>query len=147
MQNSGSGSPRGGKLRTILRFTVLARVRFYTKRSPETGYRFLGLGSSRNALTDLSRDFHQQNKHRRNPVALAREWQRLLDTGVVPSRAALAREMGVSRAHVSQVLSLLRLSTEEQQEVLALGDPMVGKGVGVHTLRRSVRLSTEEPRA
>jgi hypothetical protein len=137
-------SARGGKIRTVLRFTVLARVRFYTKRSPEAGYRFLGLGSSRNALADLSRDSHQQNKHRRNPVALAHEWQRLLDTGVVPSRAALARELCVSRAHVTQVLGLLRLSPEEQQAVLGLGDPIAGRRLGVHALRSLPFLPPDE---
>ncbi len=42
---------------------------------------------------------------RQGRVAVAAEWQSLLDEGVVDSRAALAREVGVSRARVTQVLS------------------------------------------
>lgn len=38
-----------------------------------------------------------------NPIGLAHYWQRLLDTGAADSRSDLAREPGVSRAHVTQV--------------------------------------------
>ncbi|MBI4311117.1 MAG: hypothetical protein HY681_04975 [Chloroflexi bacterium] len=103
----GIGSPRGGKTRTFLRFSVLAKVRFYAKRSPETGYRFLTGGSSREILAALAPESHLQKAERRNPLALAEEWQQLLDTGQVGSRAALARKLGVSRAHVTQTLRLL----------------------------------------
>lgn len=40
----------------------------------------------------------------RDPLAKARFYQSLLDTGVVPNRAALARYLGTSRANVTQVL-------------------------------------------
>jgi hypothetical protein len=131
----GLGSPRGGKNRTFFSFSILARVRVYAKRNPETGYRFLDLCSPKDALTDFSTE-DRQGKLRRNPVALAREWQSLLDSGQVPSRAALARELGISRAHVTQVLDVLRLSHEQQQEVLALGDPIQGKTAGIHSVRK-----------
>lgn len=45
---------------------------------------------------------------RGNPLALARFYQALLDSGKVESRAALARHLGVSRARVTQVLRRLR---------------------------------------
>jgi len=61
---------------------------------------------------------------------LAQEWQRQIDSGEVPSRAALARELGVTRAHVTQMLRLLKLAPNVQQAVLALGDPIEGKQVG-----------------
>lgn len=38
----------------------------------------------------------------------ALEWRRLLESGQVESRAALARRFGVSRARVTQVLALRR---------------------------------------
>jgi hypothetical protein len=34
----------------------------------------------------------------------AQEWQGLLDSGVVKNRAALARQLGLSRARITQVL-------------------------------------------
>ena len=51
-------------------------------------------------------------QERRNPVALALDWQQRLDSGEFTTRAELARELGVTRAHVTQVLSLLHLVPE-----------------------------------
>ncbi|MBI4311119.1 MAG: hypothetical protein HY681_04990 [Chloroflexi bacterium] len=136
--------PAWGKTRTFLRFGVLAKVRFYTKRSPETGYRFLAVGSSREVLEALAPECHQQKTERRNPVALADEWQHPLDTGEVGSRAALARRLGVSRAYVSQTLRLLHMSPEAQQTILAWGDPVAGRHVGLHTLRALASLPLVE---
>lgn len=44
----------------------------------------------------------------RDPLALARFYQSLLDVRVVENRAALARYLGVSRARVTQVLRRLK---------------------------------------
>ena len=132
------GSPRTGKIRTFLRVTTLARIRFYTKLNPETAYRLLVQRSIKEALAELAQDTPTAYTHR-NPVALAREWQGLLDNGAVPSRAGLARQLGVSRAHVTQVLSILRLPLQRQNAVLSLGDPLVGKQAGIHTLRAGQR--------
>lgn len=79
-----------------------------------------------------------------NPMVLAQAWQRRLDIGAAESRADLARQLGVSRAHVTQVLRLLRLAPGAKQVVLALGDPMLGRVVGAHTLRSLAKLSVEE---
>jgi len=117
----------------------VVRVRLYTKRGPDTGYRFLGFESLHDTLIDLFQGADPRIP-RRNPVALAQEWQRLLDTGQVSSRAALARELGVSRAHVTQVLDVLHLPLEELESILALGDPLAGKRAGIHTLRNQSRL-------
>ena len=80
----------------------------------------------------------------RNPVALAQEWQRRISSSEVQSRAHLARQLGVSRAHVTQVLRLLRMAPGAKETVLALGDPIEGRVVGVHTLRSISKLSVEE---
>jgi ParB-like chromosome segregation protein Spo0J len=48
-------------------------------------------------------------KRYRNPVIMAQEWQSILDReNYTP--ADLARKLGVSRARVTQVLRLLRLT-------------------------------------
>lgn len=44
----------------------------------------------------------------------------MLDAGVVNSRAELARRMGVSRARITQMLSLLKLPAEIQEQILRL---------------------------
>jgi len=80
----------------------------------------------------------------RNPVALAQEWQQRINSGEVESRAALARQLGVSRAHVTQVLRLLQLAPQVRDAVRALGDTTEGRIVGAHTLRALARLPDEE---
>jgi hypothetical protein len=44
------------------------------------------------------------------PTALKRavEWQRQLDSGLVRSRAAIARREGLTRARVTQIMNMLR---------------------------------------
>ncbi len=77
-------------------------------------------------------------------MVLALGWQRQLETGEAKSRADLARQLGVSRAHVTQVLRLLRMAPRAKEAVLDLGDPVNGRVVGAHTLRSIARLPIEE---
>ncbi len=79
-----------------------------------------------------------------NPIALAQAWQLRLDAGAVKSRADLARQLGVSRAHVTQVLRLLLIAPQARDAILSLGDPIEGRIVGVHTLRSLASLPAEE---
>lgn len=60
--------------------------------------------------------------NRRDPLALARHYQALLDSGVVETRAQLARYLGVSRARVTQVLRRLS-GTAENGASLPSKDP------------------------
>lgn len=50
----------------------------------------------------------KEERVNRDPLALARFYQSLLDSGVAENRAGLARYLGVSRARVTQVLRRLR---------------------------------------
>ena len=75
---------------------------------------------------------------------MARGWQSRLDTDEVASRAELARELGVTRAHVTQVLGLLHLAPEAQDMALAFGDLLNGKRLGVHALRSLANLPVEQ---
>ena len=77
-------------------------------------------------------------------MALAQEWQGRLNRGEVPSRAALARELGVTRAHVTQILRLIDLAPQVKGRVLSLGDPTEGYILGAHTLRSLTKLPVEE---
>lgn len=80
---------------------------------------------------------------RRNPVALALEWQQRLDSGEFSSRAELAHGLAVTRAHVTQVLGLLHFTPEMRELILGLGDPIGIKGLGIHTLRSMLHLPVE----
>jgi len=50
------------------------------------------------------------------------EWQGLLESGEVANHAAIARQEGITRARVTQVMGLLRLAPEIQEHVLSLPD-------------------------
>jgi hypothetical protein len=75
----------------------------------------------------------------RNPILLAHEWQEALDRGEVSSRADLARKLGISRARVTQVLGLLKLSPKTICKIEALGDPLERPVVTERQLRPIVQ--------
>jgi len=51
-------------------------------------------------------------------LRLAQKWQRQLDAGEIESQAAIARREGLTRARVTQIMSLLRLAHEVQKKIL-----------------------------
>lgn len=66
-------------------------------------------------------------KARRTPrvVELLRkaiEWQALLESGKAVNQADIARQEGITRARVTQVLGLLRLAPEIQEQIQSLPD-------------------------
>ncbi|MBI2935769.1 MAG: ParB/RepB/Spo0J family partition protein, partial [Chloroflexi bacterium] len=127
--------------------SLVATLRLCTKSSSGSRYAFL-TGDLRGALPNLLVEtMPTELKQHRNPVAVAQEWQALLDTGEVASRAVLARRLGVSRAHVTQVLRLLQLAPEVINSVVALGDPLPSKVIGTHALRTFTVLRHEEQMA
>ena len=56
-------------------------------------------------------------------MVLAQAWQRQLDIDAAESRADLGHQLGVSRAHVAQILRFFRLAPGAKQAVVALGGP------------------------
>jgi ParB-like chromosome segregation protein Spo0J len=80
----------------------------------------------------------------RNPVIVAQDWQQRLDDGAGFSRADLARQLGVSRARVTQVLGLLELAPEEVTVIAALGDPLPQPIVSERLLRPLRKLNPAE---
>jgi hypothetical protein len=83
----------------------------------------------------------------RNPIYLAKEWRRALDNGEYASPAALARHLKVSRARVTQIMNLLRLSPEVIEMISALGDSTGNHIVAERKLRSLLSLSFEKERA
>jgi len=53
-------------------------------------------------------------------LLLAYEFQELLEDGVVDNRAEIARQYGLSRARVTQVMNLLKLPENAQEYLMAL---------------------------
>ena len=82
----------------------------------------------------------------RNPVFLAREWEKMLRSGKYASQTALARKIGVSRVRVTQVLNLLRLAPEVLERIASLGDLLTSPIVTERRLRPLVNLPRVEQR-
>ena len=59
----------------------------------------------------------------------------MIDTGEVKNQAALARKLGISRARVSQVLSILQLDKNFIEAVEQLGDTMPAQIIAERILR------------
>ena len=72
----------------------------------------------------------------------ARRWQKRLERGTT-TKAALAREAGIPRARVTQIMGLLKLAPEVQEAILE-ADP-VEVGVRGVTERRLGRLCSLPP--
>ena len=80
----------------------------------------------------------------RNPVFLAREWEKMLRSGKSASQTALARKLGVSRVRVTQVLNLLRLAPDVLEKIAGLGDPLTSRILTERKLRAIVSLARTE---
>lgn len=77
----------------------------------------------------------------RNPIFLAREWKKMLESGECASQTELARALGVSRVRVTQILRLLRLDPKVLERITRLGDPLSSPTVTERKLRPIVNLA------
>jgi len=136
------GSPRRGKSRTSLNLTILAGSMPAAYGASRLGYHFEGTEPP--AFFEPPRAPNRSSKPHRNPIVVAQEWQRTLDSGECASRADLARKLGVTRARVTQVLGLLELTPEAVEGLVALGDPLPKPIVTEHGLRSILKLPADE---
>ena len=74
-----------------------------------------------------------------HPIALmlvrAYQLQRPIDAGEVKDQAALARELGISRARVTQLLDLTLLAPDIQEELLLMNAREGFEPINEHALR------------
>ena len=89
---------------------------------------------------------HKGPRLYRNPIILAQRWQKAIENGDCSSPADLARNLGVSRPRVTQVLRLLSLTPEVLKVIAILGDPLPSAIVTERRLRPIVNLPSEEQR-
>jgi len=78
------------------------------------------------------------NKTYRNPIYLAREFKKILDSGEAKNQADLARNLGISRARVTQILNLLKLDKNITDNLERIGDPMERKVISERELRKII---------
>ncbi len=75
-------------------------------------------------------------------LAMAHKLQRLIDEGKVEDRAALARQLGVSRARITQILDLTLLAPDIQEEILFMEAVDGVEPVSERGVRRVARCAT-----
>ena len=63
------------------------------------------------------------------------EWKDLIESGKFASQAEIARQEGITRARVTQIMGLLRLAPEIQGKILALPDNFHRSSVTERILR------------
>jgi esterase/lipase len=74
----------------------------------------------------------------RNPISLAREYKKMLDSGEAKTKAELARIKDISRARVTQILNLLKLDKNIIDNLEQFGDPMEIKLISERKLRKVI---------
>ena len=74
----------------------------------------------------------------RNPIYLAKEYKKIIDSGKVKNQAELARIKGISRARITQILNLLKLDKDTLEMIEQIGDPMDKKIVSERKLRKII---------
>ena len=80
----------------------------------------------------------------RNPIYLAREYKRMIDSGQVKNQSGLARKLGISRVRIHQILNLLKLNPLVVQELEKFGDPLKSRIITERMLRPYVNKSIQE---
>jgi len=60
----------------------------------------------------------------RNPIYLAKEYKKILDSGEVKNQAELAKIKDISMVRVTQILNLLNLDKSIINNLEKIGDPM-----------------------
>ena len=76
----------------------------------------------------------------------ALEWQGLIESGEVRNQAEIARQEGITRARVIQVMAVLRLAPEIQERILAMPESVGRPAISERVLRQITQLDHGEQR-
>jgi hypothetical protein len=74
---------------------------------------------------------------KKHVIHKAISWQKMLDDGVVRSLGEIAKNEGLTRARVTQIMNLLKLPAKTQKFLLLLNDPKEIQRHSERRLRRS----------
>ena len=83
-------------------------------------------------------------KNYRNPIYLAKEYKKMIDSGEVKSEAGLARKLGISRVRVNQIARLLKLDSKIVKQIERLGDPLPSQIITERMLRPYIGLTLKK---
>ena len=82
----------------------------------------------------------------RNPIYLAKEYKRTIDSGQAKNQSDLANQLGISRVYVNHFINLLKFDIAVIQTIEQLGDPMPKRYVSERKLRSIVKMPIKEQR-
>ena len=77
---------------------------------------------------------------------MANEWRAALDDGRYPSQSYIAKRYNVTRARVSQILALLRLTPPAQDLLKTAGDTVPARLINERKLRPIIDMMADEQR-
>ena len=80
----------------------------------------------------------------RNPIFRAKEYARMIESGLAKNESDLARKVGISRVRIWQYTSLLNLNASLVEAVEALGDPMPKRLITERQLRQMLKSPKEQ---
>ena len=80
----------------------------------------------------------------RNPIYLAKEYKRMIESGQARNEADLSRQIGVSRVTVNHFITLLKLTPEVIQSIEEIGDPLPKRYITKRRLGSIVKLPREK---
>lgn len=77
----------------------------------------------------------EKEKIYESPLVEARRYQNLLNDPLINNQSDIARDLGITRARVSQVMSLLKLAPEIQKTLLGFKDQKMVRFFSEYRLR------------
>ena len=103
--------------------------------------RWNGNSNGRRVIVDGEREGHTARESFLLALARGRRWQRLIDTGEMPSTHAIAQAIGKDHGFVSRCIRLTYLAPEII-EAAARGE--IPQGLSTNFMRQSIPVSWEE---
>ena len=77
----------------------------------------------------------EKEKIYESPLMEARRYRNLLNDPLINNQSDIARDLGITRARVSQIMSLLKLAPEIQKTLLGFKDPKMIRFFSEYRLR------------
>ncbi len=93
----------------------------------------------------IPEDNHDTSKTYKNPIVLAQQWQKIIENENI-TRSELASREKISRARVTQILNLLKLSEDVKKKIIALGSTMNNQVITERKLRGLVDKTEKKQR-
>lgn len=92
------------------------------------------------------KDLQDEGEPTPHPIHLALEFRKLLDEKLVNSRSELAKQYGMSRARVTQVMHLLDIQADIRKHLLSLNSKSSVRLLSERRLRPLLRMKSSKVR-